>query len=71
MALVSCLVWREKSEAGGRVAPELEGPLAALREAARRVAKVGQMRPARRHIDFTTITRVDWCHPLRGGGGYN
>ncbi len=37
---MSCLVWREKSEAGGRVAPELEGPLAALREAARRVAKV-------------------------------
>ena len=40
VALVSCLVWREKSDWAGRVGPELEGPVAALREAARRVAKV-------------------------------
>ena len=41
VALVACLVWREKSDAAARVSEELEGPVAALREAARRVAKVG------------------------------
>ena len=40
VALVSCLVWREKSEAGGRVSADMEGPVGALRQAARHVAKV-------------------------------
>lgn len=39
VALVACLVWREKSEAAPRVSEDMEGPVAALREAARRVAK--------------------------------
>ena len=39
MALVACLVWREKSDAAARVSEDMEGPVAALREAARRVAK--------------------------------
>lgn len=38
-ALVSCFVWREKSEAGNKVRPEMEAPLASLRDAARGVAK--------------------------------
>ena len=40
VALVSCLVWRERVDGGGAVRPELQGPLAALREAARRIGKV-------------------------------
>lgn len=40
VALVSCLVWRERGEGGAAVRPELQGPLAALREAARRIGKV-------------------------------
>ena len=39
VALVSCLVWRERADGGGAVRPELQGPLAALREAARRIGK--------------------------------
>ncbi|GAB4818279.1 hypothetical protein N2152v2_005325 [Parachlorella kessleri] len=39
-ALVSCFVWREKSEAGNKVRPDMEAPYAALRETARRVGKV-------------------------------
>jgi len=39
VALVSCLVWRERGEGGAAVRPELQGPLAALRAAARRVGK--------------------------------
>lgn len=39
VALVACLVWREKSDAAPRVSEDMEGPVAALREAARRVAK--------------------------------
>lgn len=42
VALVACLVWREKSDAAPRVSEDMEGPVAALREAARRVAKVQQ-----------------------------
>jgi ATP-dependent RNA helicase DOB1 len=38
-ALVSCFVWREKAEAAGRVPPEMEAAVAALREAARRVGR--------------------------------
>lgn len=41
MAVVSCLVWREKSENRTRVSEDMEGPVAALQEAARQVAKVG------------------------------
>ena len=40
VALVSCLVWRERVDGGSAVRPELQGPLAALREAARRIGKV-------------------------------
>lgn len=40
VALVSCLVWRERMDGAGAVRPELQGPLAALREAARRIGKV-------------------------------
>ncbi|KAK9840731.1 hypothetical protein WJX81_000998 [Elliptochloris bilobata] len=40
VALVSCLVWRERGDGGGTVRAELQGPLAALREAARRIGKV-------------------------------
>jgi hypothetical protein len=39
VALVSCLVWRERGEGGAAVRPELQGPLTALRAAARRVGK--------------------------------
>ena len=45
VALVACLVWREKSDAAPRVSEDMEGPVAALREAARRVAKVCQLCP--------------------------
>lgn len=42
-ALCSCFVWSEKSErAGARIPETLEGPLAALRDCARRVGKVAQ-----------------------------
>ena len=41
VGLMACLVWREKSDTGTRVSAELEGPVGALREAAKRVAKVG------------------------------
>ena len=40
VGLMACLVWREKSDTGTRVSAELEGPVGALREAAKRVAKV-------------------------------
>eukprot|EP00887_Chlorella_sp_A99_P001342 scaffold14.g1342.t1 len=40
-AVVSCFIWRDKSEASPKVRPDLEAPFAALREVARRVAKVG------------------------------
>ncbi len=40
VGLMACLVWREKSDSGTRVSAELEGPVGALREAAKRVAKV-------------------------------
>lgn len=40
VALVACLVWREKSDGAPRISEDMEGPVAALREAARRVAKV-------------------------------
>jgi len=40
VALVSCLVWRERGDGGAAVRPELQGPLTALRAAARRVGKV-------------------------------
>lgn len=40
VGLMACLVWREKSDTGARVSAELEGPVGALREAAKRVAKV-------------------------------
>ena len=40
VALVSCLVWRERGEGAAAARPELQGPLAALREAARRIGKV-------------------------------
>jgi ATP-dependent RNA helicase DOB1 len=41
VALVSCLVWREKTDNRTRVSEDMEGPVAALQEAARQVAKVG------------------------------
>lgn len=40
VGLIASLVWREKSEKGVHVSAELEGPVGALREAAKRVAKV-------------------------------
>lgn len=40
VGLIASLVWREKSEKGMQVSAELEGPVGALREAAKRVAKV-------------------------------
>ncbi len=40
VGLMACLVWREKSDSGTRVSAELEGSVGALREAAKRVAKV-------------------------------
>ncbi|KAI3427412.1 hypothetical protein D9Q98_010327 [Chlorella vulgaris] len=39
-ALMSCFIWRERSEGGNKLRPDLEGPYASLREAARKVAKV-------------------------------
>lgn len=38
-ALVSCFVWREKSEVRGKVPPDMEASYGSLREAARRVAR--------------------------------
>ncbi|KAI7836432.1 hypothetical protein COHA_009701 [Chlorella ohadii] len=38
-ALLSCFIWREKSEAGNKVRQDLEAPYAALREHARKVAR--------------------------------
>ncbi|PRW05917.1 superkiller viralicidic activity 2-like 2 isoform B [Chlorella sorokiniana] len=38
-ALLSCFIWREKSEAGNKVRSDLEAPFAALREHARKVAR--------------------------------
>ena len=43
VGLMACLVWREKIETSARLSAELEGPVGALREAAKRVAKVCDM----------------------------
>ena len=40
VGLMASLVWREKTDTSARVSAELEGPVGALREAAKRVAKV-------------------------------
>lgn len=40
VALVSCTVWQERAEAGQKVRQDMQGPFAALTEAARTVAKV-------------------------------
>ena len=40
VALVSCTIWQERSEAGQKVRDDMQGPYGALTEAARRVAKV-------------------------------
>ena len=40
VGLMASLVWREKTDTSARVSAELEGPIGALREAAKRVAKV-------------------------------
>lgn len=40
VALCSCFVWAEKGDAGPKLSEALMGPLAALKDAARRVAKV-------------------------------
>ena len=40
---MASLVWREKADTNARVSAELEGPISALREAAKRVGKVGNM----------------------------
>lgn len=39
-ALISCFIWRERTETGNKVRPDLEAPYTALRDTARRVAKV-------------------------------
>ncbi|EFN51100.1 hypothetical protein CHLNCDRAFT_141429 [Chlorella variabilis] len=38
-ALISCFIWREKSETGNKVRPDLEAPYGSLRAAARKVAR--------------------------------
>ncbi len=42
VALVSCLVWTEKSDAGLRLREDLEKQLAKLRNEARKVGKVSK-----------------------------
>ena len=44
VGLMASLVWREKTDTSARVSAELEGPIGALREAAKRVAKVCNIR---------------------------
>ena len=44
VALVSCTVWQERAEAGQKVREDMQGPFAALTQAARTVAKV-QLHP--------------------------
>ena len=44
VGLMASLVWREKTDTSARVSAELEGPIGALREAAKRVAKVRDIR---------------------------
>lgn len=69
-ALVSCFIWREKSEARAKVPHEMEGPYGLLREAARKIARaesecdmgvdieeyVDSFKP-----DLMTIV-IEWCH---------
>ncbi|CAL8466224.1 g5760 [Coccomyxa elongata] len=65
VALVACLVWREKSDAAPRVSEDMEGPVAALREAARRVAKVSN--DSKMSIDveeYVMSFRTDLCDAL-------
>ena len=40
VALVSCTVWQERAEAGQKVREDMQGPFAALTQAARTVGKV-------------------------------
>lgn len=40
---MASLVWQEKTNTSARVSAELEGPVGALREAVKRVAKVGNL----------------------------
>ncbi|WPT10693.1 DExH-box ATP-dependent RNA helicase DExH9 [Picochlorum sp. SENEW3] len=69
-ALISCFIWREKSEARAKVPHEMEGPYASLRDAARRIARaesdchmgvdvdeyVDSFKP-----DLMAIV-IEWCH---------
>ncbi|EIE21291.1 antiviral helicase [Coccomyxa subellipsoidea C-169] len=65
VALVACLVWREKSDAAPRVSEELEGPVAALREAARRVAKVSADSKMGLDVEeYVASFRTDLCDAL-------
>lgn len=69
-ALVSCFIWREKSEARAKVPHDMEGPYGLLREAARKIARaesecdmgvdieeyVESFKP-----DLMSIV-IEWCH---------
>ncbi|KAL3145466.1 hypothetical protein ABBQ32_003293 [Trebouxia sp. C0010 RCD-2024] len=69
VALVSCTVWQERAEAGQKVRQDMQGPFAALTEAARTVAKVAVDCKMTMDIeDYATSFRPDiidavsgWC----------
>lgn len=59
MALVSCTVWQERAEAGQKVRQDMQGPFAALTEAARTVAKVH-----RHHTDTAAVQTLVLSKPV-------
>ena len=50
VALVSCTVWQERAEAGQKVREDMQGPFAALTQAARTVGKVNI--PSSKHVSL-------------------
>lgn len=55
VALVSCTVWQERAEGGQKVRQDMQGPFAALTEAARTVAKVHFHSPHCQHPNTARI----------------
>eukprot|EP00890_Picochlorum_soloecismus_P006631 jgi/Picsp_1/793/NSC_04282-R1_superkiller viralicidic activity 2-like 2 len=69
-ALVSCFIWRDKSDVRARVPHQMEGPYSLLRDAARRVAKSElECKLALDLEDYVDSFKADlmpivieWCH---------
>jgi ATP-dependent RNA helicase DOB1 len=69
-ALVSCFIWREKSDSRAKVPHEMQGPYGLLRDAARKIAKAES--ECQRGVDVDEYVDsfkpdlmsivIEWCH---------